>query len=417
MHTNAMRFIKNPPDHCTQGGLSLFGAIDTMVCHTCLEPNEGIQRFAARNAREGLCDFCQRESMVAALDEVIIYIAERLSSEYDDAANHLPYDGREGGYQGVTYETYDILENVGLELEDESLFQAIHDGLDDRVWCDADPAVGSYDEQLQGSWWWFCRLVKKERRFFFQTRRDDISVPWGFEGASAEEFLQTIADTAVNAGMVREIPQGTSFFRVRVHTKGAPPSTPLDFGPPPSELATMSNRMSPPGITCLYVSLEPETAMAETAKGAGEYYVGTLETTRPMRVLDLSSSFLVPSIFDDRVTHETRQRLRFLRSFVWQVSAPIERDERNHIEYVPTQIVTEYFRTSLCFDDVPLDGLVFRSARRRGGINLALFVGPEAMIPSDEDRRRADADNVWFFDRQHRDAWIRLVDRKYEPRR
>lgn len=66
----------------------------------------------------------------------------------------------------------------------------------------------------------------------------------------------------------------------------------------------------------------------------------------------------MPSLFD--VAHKRRQRqpLIFLGAFASAVSEPFERDDRIHIEYVPTQIVTEWLRAR--FDpgsSVPLDAV------------------------------------------------------------
>jgi hypothetical protein len=47
-----------------------------------------------------------------------------------------------------------------------------------------------------------------------------------------------------------------------------------------------------------------------------------------------------PSLFDEQRRH-LRAGLSFLHDFAADLAKPIEKDGREHIEYVPTQIVTE----------------------------------------------------------------------------
>src|SRR5688572_9060324 len=95
------------------------------------------------------------------------------------------------------------------------------------------------------------------------------------------------------------------------------------------------------------------------------------QSARPLQVLDLSELPPVPSIF--AASREWRGVLLFLREFVKSISAPVVHDGREHIEYVPTQILTDYFRRKVtALDGSALDGIVYPSARRRGGRSLVV---------------------------------------------
>lgn len=66
--------------------------------------------------------------------------------------------------------------------------------------------------------------------------------------------------------------------------------------------------------------------------------------------------------------------MRFLRNFARDIVKSIKRDGREHIEYVPTQILTEYLRW--VFRDAskqPIDGLNFCSSRHDSAKAFALF--------------------------------------------
>jgi hypothetical protein len=76
------------------------------------------------------------------------------------------------------------------------------------------------------------------------------------------------------------------------------------------------------------------------------------------------------------ITHtiNEREELIFLEKFVEAISQPVEKDGCEHIDYVPSQVVSEYF--ALIFQvsrGKHLDGIVYPSAVRPGGRNLVLF--------------------------------------------
>jgi hypothetical protein len=67
------------------------------------------------------------------------------------------------------------------------------------------------------------------------------------------------------------------------------------------------------------------------------------------------------------------------------ISSPIARDDRVHIKYVPTQVVTEFLRTAKLPEGVKLDGIRYRSSRRDGGISLVLFADRRNVADASDD--------------------------------
>jgi len=66
--------------------------------------------------------------------------------------------------------------------------------------------------------------------------------------------------------------------------------------------------------------------------------------------------------------------LLFIENFVTSISTPVKKDGSEHVEYVPSQVVSEYF--AKVFRDAlgeQIDGIVFPSAVRPGGRNVVLF--------------------------------------------
>ena len=89
---------------------------------------------------------------------------------------------------------------------------------------------------------------------------------------------------------------------------------------------------------------------------------------------------------------DPRQNLIFLHHIAREISRPIARDDRVHVEYVPTQVVTEFFRTVATRGESNIDGIAYRSSRRTGKSSMVLFVEQTNLVmPEDSIRLRATA--------------------------
>ncbi len=63
-----------------------------------------------------------------------------------------------------------------------------------------------------------------------------------------------------------------------------------------------------------------------------------------------------------------------------EISRPIARDDRIHIEYVPTQVVTEYVRNTLSVEGKPIDGIRYASSRNNSGTAIVLFADQDNLV-------------------------------------
>jgi hypothetical protein len=164
--------------------------------------------------------------------------------------------------------------------------------------------------------------------------------------------------------------------------------------------------MSPAGIVMTYVSEDKLTALHETADAVGTYAIGKFRVRRDIRILDLAALPPVPSLFDelpDSLEYDPRRSLIFLHRLAGDISRPIARDDRVHIEYVPTQVVTEYVRSAKIPDE-GLDGIRYRSSRRDGGMSLVLFA----------DRLNVVGAGTEEYAKRKSDEWLELVGRSEE---
>jgi len=80
---------------------------DLYVCKNCFQ-DECIQEFIESTVSSKYCSFCHNEKHIeiaSPISGIAQYIKEQLYKEYDLAADNLPFESREGGYQGIYWDT------------------------------------------------------------------------------------------------------------------------------------------------------------------------------------------------------------------------------------------------------------------------------------------------------------------------
>jgi hypothetical protein len=291
------------------------------------------------------------------------------------AGNQLPYETREGGFQGRHEDTYDCLyDSIGLEITSERedlLRQDLVDEIGDETWCDYDWLSLELDQSLLFSWEQFCSTTKGHRRFFFHSVGEtEESHP---DERSAFQFLHELAQLIESHGLIRELPTGTSYYRARPNENSTPWEHASDLGPPPVGAALQSNRMNPPGIPMFYGASTADLAVEEVR--STDVTVGTFSSTKPVRVVDLAHLPGVPGFFSEE-TRERIQTLAFLHDLTRAMAAPVAQNNRVNVDYIPTQIVTEFLR-DFPFAGGTVDGIQYVTATVSQGFNTVLFATRE----------------------------------------
>jgi RES domain-containing protein len=132
--------------------------------------------------------------------------------------------------------------------------------------------------------------------------------------------------------------------------------------------------MNPAGISYLYLAVDEPTAVREIVGiSSAEVVVAEFRAIQEISVLDLTRMPDKPSVFDAE-RREQREGLIFLKHFAQTISQPVAKDGLEHVSYVPSQVISEYF--ALVFknpDGTSLDGILYPSAVNPGGVNLVLF--------------------------------------------
>ncbi|PIP98804.1 MAG: hypothetical protein COZ36_06665 [Piscirickettsiaceae bacterium CG_4_10_14_3_um_filter_44_349] len=264
-----------------------------------------------------------------------------------------------------------VLEDLGLTEQDE-LIQDISGSILNDTWVEAAGGYfyGLHQHEIWGdSWSNFCELVKHRVRYFFHFEEDANRK--SNNSLSPEDMLYKLIESLKGTdGFKKKGYLGSSIFRARIKNDHWAMSE-SEMRQTPNSFAT-AGRMNPAGISYFYASEEVETAIAEVCKCKAEVAVARFEMHGEVNFLDMTKIIDLPLLFDP-TKRELSEQILFLRGFIDDISKPIAKDGREHIEYVPTQIVTELLARQVKGDGKSIDGIRFKSSVKEGGINWVFF--------------------------------------------
>jgi HEPN/RES N-terminal domain 1 len=130
---------------------------DQHVCTNCVDDYALEAAIAAAEDDEATCSFCG-STPAAELNVLLEAFVRGLRTEYGDADDEgVYYDGREGGYQWATRDTWDLIGDFYDVLVGDGLLDAIRDAMHDRAWVEVNFAHPRRDEALFAS----CGSVKR----------------------------------------------------------------------------------------------------------------------------------------------------------------------------------------------------------------------------------------------------------------
>ncbi|WP_306944594.1 HEPN-associated N-terminal domain-containing protein [Streptomyces phaeochromogenes] len=333
------------------------------------------------------CDFCQG-APAADLDVLLTAFFDGLRTEYATASDEGAYF--EGELAAVrSWDGPELVDEYIDVLRGEKLQETVRNAAAaDEIWVERDFVAVRHDDALREGWERFCTQVMYRTRYVFWLTRN---VPdEDFLGAGeipAAAILDTLGELIPEVGLIRELPAGHRLWRARTHTTVGECSQARDLGTALPEQAVQPNRMSPAGIPLFYGASSPRTAAQEVTRHATDATTlltyAAFETTRSSIVVDFTQLPPVPSMFDPERAH-LRRAMTFLHEFVARLSAVS--NGREHLEYVPTQIVTEYL-LRVFRQDRPVDGLLFTSSADKsagGGTCTVLDVPQLHCLDSDQ---------------------------------
>lgn len=386
---------------------------DLMVCASCFE-DYAIQNFIRDSASGRKCSYCGRrakKAIAVPINDVLELIGEGLGYEYADPAEQNPWD--EGGYVFPTMNSRELFDEIGQIARNEDVQEEIVEAFGGGAWNEKD-LFGLWEgDALRYGWSGFVKAVKYQRRYVFL--RPKKKGRFDSEVLSPDKMLDRIGEVINEVDLVQTMKAGTRWLRARVHDPAKKYTSAADLGTAPLKTAVAANRMSPAGIPMFYGAADVATAIAETYTPTpgtpATVTVAKFETAREACVVDFTVLPPVPSLFDEERRH-LRAPISFLWSFVRDLAKPIQRDGREHIEYVPTQIVTEYLRHVFRSEDRRrVRGVIYQSSRNGGGKCCVLFVSNKQCGDGDPGWQDQEIDRTV---KKRKKYWVGLVGK---PRR
>jgi hypothetical protein len=342
------------------------------ICSYHIQDEEIIDFFDTKKD-EGICSYCKlgfQEGKIISLKELVVFINNRIRIFYGDASDEcVSYDSSEGGWQGANvFDTYDLInEEISLEIESLELMNDIINSLSNISWCNIDPYLQPEHQKLSYSWKEFCRIVKHKNRYSF------------FPIKSISKILDDIAHGVNSLELIKKIDINTKIYRCRQHRSDEFSITFSELTSPPIKYCYFSNRMSPAGVSMFYGAFDYDTSKIEvidkTQLSEKQFLtMGEFRVKEELSIIDFSTLPKVPSIFSS-VKRDEYYKILFFHMFVSDLSKNIERDNKIHIEYVPTQVLTEYFRyVFLEYTGIKIDGIIYESSKIMKGKCCVLFM-------------------------------------------
>jgi RES domain-containing protein len=239
--------------------------------------------------------------------------------------------------------------------------------------ADGDWSSEHEHEVLSASWRSFAHIVKYKTRYLFSSLLgSDTAGPMEI---APGDMLAALGRSL--ARFVRALPAGTVVFRARTRASEMNWTVCEEelTAPPPGKAG--AGRMNPAGIPYLYTSFDAITAGNEVyahERPLDALFVASFLLTENLWVVDLTSLPEPPPVFDVSRKGE-REQLLFALDFVAEISKRVIRDGTEHVEYVPSQVVSEYLAQVFVLDEpiAELGGVIFPSSAYPGGRNLVVF--------------------------------------------
>lgn len=344
------------------------------VCGSCV-CDQTLEAFINDHAHESQCTYCDSsltKPFAISLAELASRMAKDINQEYGDLEEECwrddepDEDGEPVFHGGCEISAIDLLRHVGFYPNNDQLQIDLATHFEGRRWTRRAPQTMSPSHRHKNAWKMFCHEVKHSRRYTFWTSMDDGEDPDHPEHLPSGKMLHELTQVINEAGLIKSFPSGTRYWRAAAHKEGEHMPLPHRFASPPLDMARQPNRMSPSGISMFYGAVDFDTAAKEVI-GAGvkeksHITAVQFESLRDFNILDLASSLNAVSYFAPEGLKWKHYSI-FLKEFVKSVSRPIEPDREKHIEYVPTQILTEFVRYEVkAIDGSPVDGIAYPSS-------------------------------------------------------
>lgn len=320
------------------------------------------------------------------ISDVAAIVRYGVHRRFDNPASiGVPPAGDDDDYSVPIEDSFlDLLRIHFPEIGDDPVLLAIDDAVDNdgHPWASIDWSERFPDDRLLDGWDLFTETIANRGRFLSVLLEPDFDFR---QPPDPQQLLTLIGEMAEQAGRIVTLPKGSQLWRARVSGQPQPTWAAADLGTPPAAFARGSNRMSPVGLPLFYGAAEQDTAIDETvyrSRGGEWVMAGSFTLETDVQILDLSEISAPPSLFD-RSSQAAYYPLRFLQQWASRLAFPA-RDNWSTIDYIPTQVATEYF-LRLFHGGGQIRGIRYESVQRPGSSCVALDIPNAYCVNSAEE--------------------------------
>lgn len=345
-----------------------------------------LNQYIEHHGETGVCTYCGRKGTVIDMSDLANHIAMTISIYFNDIdSEYLPlsssyFDNEEEQIPGIKQvgcyavpentdvfeDTFEMMEELGLHTDCDNLNDDIDHLFENKIWIKKDPFELWLNQKKELQWKRFSKMVKHSRRFTF--------LAMSRVGGSDNILEDLGAILRYTDGILHTITTGTTLYRTRSLDKEIDDSFGFNDITSAPDVYAGQCRMSPAGVSMFYGAFDMDTAVAESIKSVNEkvLIIGEFKTVRELTVVDLTALPREVSIWMDKW-----EAVSFLKSFHNDITRPLLNDAKEAIEYVPSQIFTEYLRWMLTDKKGRnIDGLLYKSSKTNKA-NVVLFCNNE----------------------------------------
>ncbi|MGZ3724565.1 MAG: HEPN-associated N-terminal domain-containing protein [Pseudobdellovibrio sp.] len=273
--------------------------------------------------------------------------------------------------------------DVHIDFKSDVARKLIAGAFDESIlWCDRNGLHDTEADHLKLSWSDFCRVILNKRRYFFdRPSKASLKSYNSNKFQNPTEILNVVALHLAKFKVFKKIKKDSIIIRAQKFKNEEKIIGSIErFGVPPAEISIKShNRLNASGIPIFYGAFNNECLEKELFLKAGEILkTSSFITYKNILVLDLTA---LPkySIFDDR-TYLEREVIKFLIYFRREITKPVSRDGREHYEYIPSQVFSEFLQFGI---KEKIYGIVYPSQFSASQKNIGLFISNEEIVPDD----------------------------------
>lgn len=365
------------------------------VCKNCFV-DSSIKDYIECNGENIKCHYCESYTKGMLLYDAAEYLLGCISQEYDDGNDLcVGYCSQEGGWIGEEPMTsLDLINSLPIAY-DVNLCNDLASMFPDLCWFSRDIYGQGEHNSYMDLWHNFSNQVKHRTRFmFFKVKADKSGHHYSNDGIEPNQILNALSGFIKNGELIKTLQTGTIVYRARANEdKNAIFTNVSDLSSPPNHKAA-NGRMAPSGISVFYCATSTETALEEIKDPEREDTTATVvnfELLKDLNYLDLTA-LSEPSLFGNQA--HLREEYFFLKKFQQIISTPYHKSNLIEIDYIPTQILTEYIFQVMRYSRKKVCAIAYNSSRVRGGICYVFNAQQEHFIDTlnfDKNRK-----NKWF---------------------